>query len=654
MKRTLAAITAAIGLATGAFAETIVNLDGISGAVNEPKTLSDGTLLTGTLEGAPHPCKILIADGATVTLSNACIRGAHASTIGSHVRTNTWAGLTCLGDATIVLKGEANHVSGFSRDYPGIYVPSGKTLTIKGSDDVSLRVTSGSASDDNEDIGRGAGIGGVYQGTGDWKDCGSIVIEGGDIVAEGGEFAAGIGATYRSACGNITITGGNIVARGGKNAAGIGSGYYNSSCGNITITGGTIQEASTEGPGDDSVEKDYYAAGIGSGYLSSCGDITIGAGIEEVRAMAGDYYNTPIGAGKGGTCGTVSVDDSLFDRYLSHLRMRTIRHWYSYDLGDLPLTEYGEAIIPDGSIVTGTITTNAHLRIDPNATVILRDVRINEGLAQDPVYDPEEWVELGAGLACIDNATIILEGTNVVNAFHYEFPGIFIGSGCTLTIKGDGKLVASGFAEGWGAGIGGGADANVSNCGNIVIESGDIVANGGIDAAGIGGAGGNFTGCGVVVIGPNVTSITATGGWTPIGPGRVGDCAAVIVDGTLGDATSGSTRTITNNGGGSGTVLPAPAFAADGDAATTKFVQGENGTWTLTAFAEMSNDALGKDVADGQIKVYAAPTVEGLDGASPMTSGMTVKEKKSAVKTVIEVTPPGNPPSQFFRVKFGN
>ena len=653
MKRTLAAITA-IGLATGAFAETIVNLDNIQDS--NPRTLSDGTLLTGQLNGELHPCKISIADGATVTISNVLIQGVHTTTLGSHVLTNNWAGLTCLGDATIILKGEVNNVSGFSRDYPGIYVPPGKTLTIKGSDDVSLRVTSGSASDDNEDIGRGAGIGGVYQGTGDWKDCGSIVIEGGDIDAEGGEFAAGIGATYRSACGNITITGGKIVARGGKNAAGIGSGYL-SSCGDITITGGTIQEASTEELGEDSGEKYFYAAGIGSGYLSSCGDITIGAGIEEVRAMAGDYYDTPIGAGKGGTCGTVFVDDSLFDRYLSRLRMRTIRHWYSYDLGDLPLTEYGEAIIPDGSIVTGTINTNAYLRIDPNApnaTVILRNVKINEGLNEDPEYDPDEWVQFGAGLACFNSATIILEGTNVVNAFHREFPGIFIKSGYTLTIKGDGKLVASGFAEGWGAGIGGGADANVSDCGNIVIESGVIEARGGIDAAGIGGAGGNFTGCGLVVIGPNVTSITATGGWTPIGPGREGDCAGVVVDGTLGDATSGSTRTITNNGGGSGTVLPAPAFAADGDAATTKFVQGENGKWTLTAFAEMSNDALGKDVADGQIQVYAAPTVEGLDGASPMTSGVTVKEKKSAVKTVIEVTPPGNPPSQFFRVKFGN
>ena len=100
-------------------------------------------------------------------------------------------------------------------------------------------------------------------------------------------------------------------------------------------------------------------------------------------------------------------------------------------------------------------------------------------------------------------------------------------------------------------------------------------------------------------------------------------------------------------------MLPAPAFAAGGKAATTEFVKGANGKWTLTTFAEMSNDALGKDVANGQIKVYAAPTVEGLNNASPMTSGVTVKEKKSAVKTTIEVTPPQGAQSQFFKVKFG-
>lgn len=44
-----------------------------------------------------------------------------------------WAGLTCLGDATLILEdGTNNTVKGFHRWYPGIFVPEGKTLTIRG------------------------------------------------------------------------------------------------------------------------------------------------------------------------------------------------------------------------------------------------------------------------------------------------------------------------------------------------------------------------------------------------------------------------------------------------------------------------------------------------------------------------------------------
>ena len=93
--------------------------------------------------------------------------------------------------------------------------------------------------------------------------------------------------------------------------------------------------------------------------------------------------------------------------------------------------------------------------------------------------------------------------------------------------------------------------------------------------------------------------------------------------------------------------------AAGGEATTTEFVQGEGGKWTLTTFAELSNDAVGADVAAEQVKVYAADSVEGLESASPMTSGVEVKGKKSAVMTTIEVTPPTGAQSQFFKVKFG-
>ncbi|MBQ9431602.1 MAG: hypothetical protein IJU44_08630 [Kiritimatiellae bacterium] len=102
------------------------------------------------------------------------------------------------------------------------------------------------------------------------------------------------------------------------------------------------------------------------------------------------------------------------------------------------------------------------------------------------------------------------------------------------------------------------------------------------------------------------------------------------------------------------TILAAPVFAADGMAATTEFVRGTNGTWTITAFAELGNDALGKDVTDGQIKVYAADTLEGLKTASPMAGGIVVEEKKSAIKAKLTVLPPDpTAPAQFFKVKFG-
>ena len=53
------------------------------------------------------------------------------------------------------------------------------------------------------------------------------------------------------------------------------------------------------------------------------------------------------------------------------------------------------------------------------------------------------------------------------------------------------------------------------------------------------------------------------------------------------------------------------------------------------------------------IKVYAADSVEGLKDAEPVSEGVTVTERKSAVKTTIEVVLPSTPEKQFFKVKFG-
>ena len=188
-------------------------------------TAKNGETLTGTLDVENHPVQISIADGATVTLDGVNVSGKNSSSY-------RWAGITCLGDATIILTG-ANTVKGFHENYPGIHVPSGKTLTIQGSG--SLTASSN---------GHGAGIGGGYS-----IACGNIAIEGGTITATGGAYAAGIGGGNGSACGNITITSSvtKVTATKGENAThSIGAGGNGGTVGTVTI--GNTTGAITESP----------------------------------------------------------------------------------------------------------------------------------------------------------------------------------------------------------------------------------------------------------------------------------------------------------------------------------------------------------------------------------------------------------------------
>ena len=282
--------------------------------------------------------KITIADGATVALKNA--------TISLSADNDLHAGITCLGDATIVIAGEniVNVQSGISR-YPAIFAAENKTLTIKGTG--SLTASSN---------GYSCGIGGGY-GT----DCGNIVIESGIIRAIGSDRCAGIGSggahlngDQGAYCGDITINGGivhayspggsgigcgyggicgNIVINGGEvlgdaNYAGIGSAGYDSKCGDIVITGGLVSgRGGVNGPGVGAGcggECGYvmisggsiyaYAgsdcAAIGSGREAVCGDITVKNTVSQVTVEKG-YGPTYIGAGYNGSCGTVTIEDGV-------------------------------------------------------------------------------------------------------------------------------------------------------------------------------------------------------------------------------------------------------------------------------------------------------------------------------------------------------
>ncbi len=260
-------------------------------------TVPDGATLTGTLDGTTQKFKVSIADGATVTLDGVTINGVNE--VGC-----LWAGLTCAGDATIILKdGTENTVKGFSNDFPGIFVREYKKLTIKGGTTDPGKLTA-SPFDGGTDDSYGAGIGGGFA-----KNCGAIEILGGIITATGGKYASGIGSCFEGSWGDIIISGGNVTSKGGDYAAGIGSGHFGgkNGYGNISITGGTVYATGGEG-----------GAGIGSGNGSNngsqspkaiCGDITISGGTVEATGGekaagigTGSYYSK---------CGNISITSNV-------------------------------------------------------------------------------------------------------------------------------------------------------------------------------------------------------------------------------------------------------------------------------------------------------------------------------------------------------
>ena len=197
-------------------------------------TAQNGETLTGTLAASR---KISIAAGATVILKNVDIN------YGTTLTASSYAGITCLGDATLIVVNASpeiaynkNYVKGLSSGYPGIFVPSGSTLTITGSGTLYVNGHENAA-----------GIGSGRDDIDAYKACGNIVIQGGTIGATGGSGAASIGSGASikftqnetgtpSSCGDITIRNSvtHIHVLNSSGTGSIGKGQY-SNCGTVTI-----------------------------------------------------------------------------------------------------------------------------------------------------------------------------------------------------------------------------------------------------------------------------------------------------------------------------------------------------------------------------------------------------------------------------------
>jgi len=211
-------------------------------------------------------------------------------------------------------------------------------------------------------------------------------------------------------------------------------------------------------------------------------------------------------------------------------------------------------LLGNGAVLYGTGGAGTRLMIAAGATVTLKGVT-NTGITK---------AEKIAGIECLGDATIILEGTNSV-AGRENAPGIFIPKGCTLTIQGSGSLTATGGTTSQtgassgligGAGIGGTTDIS---CGNIVIEGGTIKATGTGYSAGIGsGYGGS---CGDITI--TGGTITATGGNYAAGIGSGDTNKAAVTCGNI--SISGSAQVTATGGSEAAGIGSGPA----GDAANT-------------------------------------------------------------------------------------
>ena len=463
-------------------------------------TVRNGETLTGRLGS---DIKISIAAGATIYLQDVDIDGTHEAGY-------PFAGLTCLGSARIILKGN-NKVAGFSGDYPAIFVPQNYNLTFAGSG--SLEAIS---------YGNSAAIGAAVE-----KPCGNIFIEGGVITAytdpENG-YGAGIGGAYYGYCGDITISGGEVTAYGGDRSAAIGASYASNPCGNITIDGGVVYAWGG-----------MLAPGIGAAVRSVAGDVTIKKGVRYLMSAKGETctscgnlaapYAVGTAAKEGNTtstCGKVRVQGN--SNYITYgAGIPVARYIYPEGATDpngeeqtldpetvVPVkraaktidldTLSGPMLLINGDVLTGTLNAGHMLSIEPDAEIALNVVTIN-GTNNDAYKF--------AALNCLGNAKIKLVGTNALKGFHEDYPAIFVPEGSTLTIKdlfSDGKLYAS--SNGYGAGIGGGYGIN---CGNIVIESGSVYPTGGRWAAAI-GSGANGASCGNITVAEHGTYIYAVKG----------------------------------------------------------------------------------------------------------------------------------------------
>ena len=454
------------------------------------------------------------------------------------------------GDVEIILKGTNKLSAGHGA--AGIQKETGDSkLTISG--DGTLTATGGYL---------GAGIGDGNEGAGS-----NITISGGTVIATGGYLGAGIGGGNEGAGSNITISGGTVTATGGDHAAGIGGGNGGNGS-NITISGGTVR---TLCPSKDNMCDEIgsgISAAAASGIVITGGSVSTqytpltnatdgtnpvyrtvvdfsfseeygketavdnvwetGYGMKDVQTdQDGRIYlylpdsngeQTKILFNKTYYAGVISKDNANNELVKQEetpdydLLVSGDPAFFERITGDAEKQDY--IVVKDGAELTFTSKESCKEGYQTKTAILVeKDAKVK--LTLDEVYINSAGFK-NSCLQIADDSTgdveLILKGKNVFKT----------GSNCagvqkngdgnvgTLTISGDGELTANGGT--YAAGIGGGTGASTKN---IVINSGTVNAAAGNFAAGIGGGQGG-SGSYITI---NGGTVNVSGGAAGIGGG---------------------------------------------------------------------------------------------------------------------------------------
>ena len=454
----------------------------------------------------------------------------------------------------------------------------------------------------------GAGIGG-----GRYENGRNITISGGTVTATGGWCGAGIGGGEGRTGSDITVSGGTITTTGGKEATDIGGGSGGST-GMVTITGGSVKTKNGELTGVINGTNAVYCTVVDLtdeiGTEAAVTDVGETAyGMKDVMTDAdGKIYmylpagETSIVFGTHFYSGTVSVEAGADNR----LTRSTECKYSLLVLGDPAYYERNEStqgiLIKDGAdLIIKSANgygkdnySSMRIQIEENASVTLTlDGAYMDASAIPYISAPILIPENSTG-----NVNIILKGENGLKAGNYyaaiQKNGDAENIG-TLTISGDGSLMAAGGYN--AAGIGSG---NAKTVKNIMITGGTITATGGVFGAGIGG-GDRGTASNITISGG---TITATGGNNGAGIGGGGYAGMGI-----GITISGGTVTATSIAAGDYEVTGAGIGGGARGTGSNIIITG--GTVTATSIATGEYGCAGAGIGGGYAGMGIGITISG-------------------------------------------